>query len=161
MAALDMLMAEWLGPSALGNLYADRGDEPVREAIRAIAEEQVTFRPRPATFTPAAVAHLCPNSPHASRMGVFAVPREHALHAVLTPDGAQQLLTTAQAATLLGVTAATIRKWAQLGHIHATGLDQAGRKLYRLIDVAQYEKTTRIPSGRENRDKRLGYCIPA
>lgn len=83
------------------------------------------------------------------------------MHAVFTPDGANQLLTTAQASTLFGVTAATIRKWAQLGHIHAAGLDSAGRKLYRLRDVADYEKQTRVPSGRENRDQRLGLRISA
>lgn len=71
------------------------------------------------------------------------------------------MLTTAQAATICGVTAATIRKWAQLGHIEAVGLDRAGRKLYRLIDVARYEKQTRVASGRENRDKRLGLMLSA
>jgi DNA-binding transcriptional MerR regulator len=83
------------------------------------------------------------------------------MHAVLTPDGANELLTTAQAATVCNVTAATIRKWAQLGHITAAGLDRSGRKLYRLIDVARYEKQTRIRSGRENREQRLGLRIPA
>jgi hypothetical protein len=81
--------------------------------------------------------------------------------AVFTPDGLNQLLSTAQAATLFNVTAATIRKWDQLGKIAPAGLDRGGRKLYRLIDIARYEKETRVASGRENREKRLGLRIPA
>lgn len=83
------------------------------------------------------------------------------MHAVLTPAGANELVTTAEAATICCVTAATIRKWAQLGHIHASGMDRSGRKLYRVIDVARYEITTRVSSGRENREQRLGLRIPA
>ncbi|HVX56251.1 MAG TPA: helix-turn-helix domain-containing protein [Candidatus Saccharimonadales bacterium] len=83
------------------------------------------------------------------------------MQAVLTPDGLNQLLTPAEASSLFGVQAATIRKWAQLGHIQAAGLDKAGRKLYRLIDIAKYEKETRVASGRENRERRLGLRIPA
>lgn len=84
------------------------------------------------------------------------------MQAIYTPEGVNQLLTTTQAATLFGVTAATIRKWAQLDKIQPAGIDRAGRKLYRLIDIARYEKQTRVRSGRENRDKRLGWTtIPA
>ncbi|BDY31397.1 helix-turn-helix domain-containing protein [Mycolicibacterium mageritense] len=80
---------------------------------------------------------------------------------VFTPDGINQLLTTAEASTIFGVQAATIRKWAQLGHINPAGLDKGGRKLYRLIDIARYEKETRVKSGRANRDRRAGMRIPA
>lgn len=83
------------------------------------------------------------------------------MQAVLTPDGLNQLLTPAEASSLFGVQASTIRKWAQLGHIQPAGLDRAGRKLYRLIDIAKYEKETRVASGRENRERRLGLRIPA
>lgn len=80
---------------------------------------------------------------------------------VFTPDGINQLLTTAEASSIFGVQAATIRKWAQLGHIQPAGIDKGGRKLYRLIDIARYERETRIASGRENRERRAGLRIPA
>lgn len=80
---------------------------------------------------------------------------------VLTPDGLNQLLTPSEASTIFGVGAATIRKWAQLGKIHPAGMDRAGRKLYRLIDIAKYEKETRVASGRENREQRLGLRVSA
>jgi hypothetical protein len=71
--------------------------------------------------------------------------------AVITLDGINQLLTPAEASRLFDVTPATIRKWAQLGKITPAGLDPAGRNLYRLIDIARYEKQTRAQSGREKR----------
>lgn len=80
---------------------------------------------------------------------------------VLTPDGLNQLLTPSEASTIFGVGAATIRKWAQLGKIQPAGMDRAGRKLYRLIDIARYERETRTRSGRESREKRQGLRIPA
>lgn len=83
------------------------------------------------------------------------------MRALWTPDGINQLLTPAEASSLFNVTAATIRKWAQLGHITPAGLDTAGRKLYRLKDVAAYEKTTRVASGRENRETRQGLRLTA
>lgn len=81
--------------------------------------------------------------------------------ALWTPDGINQLLTPAEASSLFNVTAATIRKWAQLGHIKPAGLDRAGRKLYRLKDVAAYEKSTRVASGRENREVSQGLRLSA
>ena len=71
--------------------------------------------------------------------------------AVLTFDGVDSLLTPAEAAEICDVTPATIRKWAQLGKIQPSGLDRHGRKLYRLGDVAEYEKLTRVRSGRARR----------
>lgn len=41
------------------------------------------------------------------------------------------------------VTAVAIRSWAHRGHLHATGLDDNGRPLYALADVARAEKATR------------------
>lgn len=38
--ALDAFVADYLGPAAREHLYGHRADEPVREAIRAIAVEQ-------------------------------------------------------------------------------------------------------------------------
>ena len=40
LAALDTLMAEWLGPSALENLYAERGDELRYQMVSAVFEHQ-------------------------------------------------------------------------------------------------------------------------
>ncbi|NKT56881.1 hypothetical protein GS885_02385 [Rhodococcus hoagii] len=67
---------------------------------------------------------------------------------VIANDGLDSLLTTAEAATVFSVTAATIRKWAQLDKIQAVGMDRSGRKLYRLGDIALYERTTRQRAGR-------------
>lgn len=89
----------------------------------------------------------------------FQVRRE--MQSVLTPEGLNQLLTTSEASTIFGVTAATIRKWAQLGKVEPAGIDRGGRKLYRLIDLARYEKETRVSSGRENRERRQGLRISA
>lgn len=67
---------------------------------------------------------------------------------VLANDGLNSLLTTAEASSVFNVTAATIRKWAQLDKIQAVGMDQSGRKLYRLGDIALYERSTRQRAGR-------------
>jgi DNA-binding transcriptional MerR regulator len=75
---------------------------------------------------------------------------------VITPDGINQLLTPAEASRIFDVTPATIRKWAQLGKIQAAGLDTAHRPLYRLIDIARYEKQTRQQSGRQKRLQNFG-----
>lgn len=70
---------------------------------------------------------------------------------VLIFDGVDSLLTPNEAAEICDVAPATIRKWAQLGKIRPAGLDSQGRKLYRLGDVAEYEKKTRVRSGRARR----------
>lgn len=68
--------------------------------------------------------------------------------AVLATDGLDSQLTAVEASSIFGVTAATIRKWASLGKIKAVGMDRRGRKLYRLGDIALYEKQTRQAAGR-------------
>jgi DNA-binding transcriptional MerR regulator len=68
---------------------------------------------------------------------------------ILETDGLDQQVTTTEASTLFGVTAAAIRKWASLGKIDAVGIDRCGRKLYRLGDLALYEKRTRHAAGRD------------
>ena len=40
-------------------------------------------------------------------------------------------------------------------------MDRAGRKLYRLGDIADHELKTRVKSGRDNRERRAGLRIPA
>jgi DNA-binding transcriptional MerR regulator len=63
--------------------------------------------------------------------------------AVTTPQGINSLITTAEAATICGVTVSAIRQWAFKGLITASGIDERGRKLYRLLDVAKAEHITR------------------
>ena len=74
---------------------------------------------------------------------------------VLTLDGIESLLTPAEASRIFDVTPATIRKWSQLGKIHPAGLDHSGRKVYRLIDIARYEKETRQRAGRDKRTTQM------
>lgn len=52
-------------------------------------------------------------------------------------EDADPLRTTAQLATLLGVTPARIRLWAHRGHITRAGSDTRGRTLYDLAEVRQ------------------------
>ncbi|KIA63012.1 hypothetical protein [Nocardia vulneris] len=68
--------------------------------------------------------------------------------AILATDGLDQKLSAVEASAIFGVQAATIRKWASLGKIQAVGEDRQHRKLYRLIDLARYEKETRRAAGR-------------
>ncbi|MFD6035263.1 MerR family transcriptional regulator [Streptomyces griseoincarnatus] len=67
-----------------------------------------------------------------------------------------QLLTTGEASELATswrrtlsagaaeVTPATIRQWASRGHLQAAGLDDHGRPLYALTDLARAEHATRV-----------------
>jgi len=52
-------------------------------------------------------------------------------------------MTTAQAARHCGVATATVRKWVQRGKLTAAGRDEAGRMLFRAVDVARAEHATR------------------
>jgi len=66
-----------------------------------------------------------------------------------------QHLTTAEAAELAtrwrrtvsagaaAVTPATVRQWASRGHLQPVGLDDRGRPLYALADLARAEHATR------------------
>lgn len=60
----------------------------------------------------------------------------------LAPETLNSLITTAKAANLAGVSAATIRSWAKRGHLVAAEHVE-GRPLYRWIDVAKAERRTR------------------
>lgn len=72
--------------------------------------------------------------------------------AVLVPDGAESLVTAEEAATICGVRSVTVRQWASRGYgpakcktrLPQCGIDDRGRKLYRLLDVAKAEHATRI-----------------
>jgi DNA-binding transcriptional MerR regulator len=59
------------------------------------------------------------------------------------PDLQRDLLTTAEAAQLAGVSVDVIRQWKTRGHLPAAGNDQRGRPLYRGIDVLHAEAATR------------------
>lgn len=61
----------------------------------------------------------------------------------------QHLLTTAQAAKLCRVPAATVRSWAHRGLLRPAGLTERNRPLYRQQDVADAEAATRARAGRE------------
>lgn len=63
--------------------------------------------------------------------------------AILIPEGIEDLITVNEAASLCGVSAEAIRKWASRGLLSASGMDDRGRKLYKLIDVAKAERATR------------------
>lgn len=63
--------------------------------------------------------------------------------AILTPDGINNLITATEAATLCGVTTAAVTNWSARGRLQVRGLDEKGRKLYRLLDVARAERATR------------------
>ncbi|AXH45831.1 HTH DNA binding domain protein [Gordonia phage GEazy] len=71
--------------------------------------------------------------------------------AVLAPEGSDSLLTADEAATLCGVSAKTVRAWANRGYctrngarqkLDVVGRDERGRNLYRAIDVAKAEYAT-------------------
>lgn len=57
--------------------------------------------------------------------------------------GIDQLLTTTEAANLAGVAVCTFSNWVSRGKLAPAGLDERGRPLYKLIDVAKAERATR------------------
>lgn len=61
----------------------------------------------------------------------------------VAPEVLDQLLTTAEAATLAGVSVHTVRQWVSRGHLLVADRDARGRPLYRWIDVAKAERFTR------------------
>lgn len=77
--------------------------------------------------------------------------------AVLAPEGVHSPVTASEAASLCGVSAVTIRAWANRGYRGADGVvvklpvigrDRQGRNLYRLLDVAKAEHATRARARR-------------
>jgi DNA-binding transcriptional MerR regulator len=63
--------------------------------------------------------------------------------AVMAPEGLNTLVGSADAAKIAGVAVATIWKWKERGLIEPSGLDERGRPLYRLLDIAKAERSTR------------------
>jgi len=61
----------------------------------------------------------------------------------LLPTRGDGLLTTPQAAKLVGVSPSTYRSWRQRGHVKPDGLDERGRPLYRKQTARAAERTVR------------------
>lgn len=61
----------------------------------------------------------------------------------LVPESLDDLVSTADAAATCGVGSSTIRKWAHLGYLAPSGLDERNRPLYRIIDVLRVARDTR------------------
>lgn len=61
----------------------------------------------------------------------------------IAPEGIYTEITASEAAGHCGVTVAAITNWVSRGHLNPVGIDNRGRKLYRLIDVAKAEYATR------------------
>jgi DNA-binding transcriptional MerR regulator len=61
----------------------------------------------------------------------------------MVPESLDDLVSTADAANRIGVSAATIRSWASRGYLAPTGLDDNARPLYKMIDVLRCARDTR------------------
>ncbi len=62
---------------------------------------------------------------------------------MLAPEGLNSLVNTTEAAAIAGVSVAAISNWKDRGLIQPAGLDNRGKPLYRLIDIAKAERKTR------------------
>lgn len=63
--------------------------------------------------------------------------------AIATTDGIYDLIDSTEAANHCGVKVETIRTWVHRGLLTASGINERGRPLYRIIDVAKAERATR------------------
>ena len=57
-------------------------------------------------------------------------------------------LTAREAADLTNVSIVTVYSWVRRGHLKVEGLDHRGQKLFRHLDVARAEMTTRTRAKR-------------
>jgi hypothetical protein len=62
---------------------------------------------------------------------------------VYATEGIYTEITATEAAAHCDVSVSAIAKWVARGHLTPCGVDDRGRKLYRLIDVAKAEYATR------------------
>lgn len=58
-------------------------------------------------------------------------------------EGIESLITATEAAALCGVTTQCISNWVSREILTVAGIDERGRKVYRLLDVAKAERATR------------------
>jgi hypothetical protein len=87
------------------------------------------------------LAHCPPLSPERiSATGDF---RISGVVAAMRPTRGDGLLTTPQAARMVGVTPATVRKWKQRGWLAPQGLDEHGYPLYTRQAVREAERLVR------------------
>ncbi len=63
--------------------------------------------------------------------------------AAVVSDSLEAKLTASEAATIAGVSVATIRAWVHRGHLTAVGYNEHNHPMYRLLDVAKAERATR------------------
>lgn len=68
--------------------------------------------------------------------------------AVLAPDGLDTHVTATEAAALCKVSTQAIANWVRRGHLAPAGLDEQGRRTYRIIDIAKAERATRARARR-------------
>lgn len=57
-------------------------------------------------------------------------------------------MTVKQAALHSGLSVQTVYSWIRRGHLTVTGLDHRGQKVFRHLDAARAELTTRPKAGR-------------
>lgn len=69
--------------------------------------------------------------------------------AILTTDGIDSLLTVQDAAAICGVSVKTVYHWKNKNGLAPSGLDQRGRPLFKLLDVAKIEQKFRRHAGRQ------------
>lgn len=62
---------------------------------------------------------------------------------VVAPEGVNSLITATEAANMCGVSVAAITNWAKRGKLTPRGINEHGRKVYLMLDVALAERATR------------------
>ena len=63
--------------------------------------------------------------------------------AIYAPDDLDTHITATEAAALCGVTTQAVSKWVQRGHLAPVGINERGRRIYTLRDIARVEHMTR------------------
>ncbi|AVJ50738.1 hypothetical protein SEA_OGOPOGO_99 [Mycobacterium phage Ogopogo] len=58
-------------------------------------------------------------------------------------DGPFSQVTATEAAEQFGLTIAAITNWVRRGHLTPSGIDDRGRKTYRVVDLAKAEAATK------------------
>ena len=66
----------------------------------------------------------------------------HSGGALLTIDDINEQVTATEAAQHFGITRAAICNWVRRGHLRVAGIDHAGRKTYRKLDLEKVNHAT-------------------